>query len=79
MNPDLSRRVARIMGLIAMEISLEERSAFVDRLEQAGSFSELQEADQRAILAAERTAMSLSKGPAGPVDDLSIFIRALGA
>ncbi len=60
MNPDLSRRVARIMGLIAMEISLEERSAFVDRLEQAGSFSELQEADQSLILAAERAAMSLS-------------------
>lgn len=57
MNPDLSRRVARIIGIIAMEISLEERSAFVDRLEQAGSFSELQEADQKAILAAERAAL----------------------
>jgi len=60
MNPDLSRRVARIIGIIALEISLEERSAFVDRLEQAGSFSELQEVDQRAILTAERAAMSLS-------------------
>ena len=32
----------------------------MDRLEQAGSFSELQEVDQRAILTAERAAMSLS-------------------
>jgi len=60
MNPDLSRRVARIIGIIAMEISLEERFALAYRIEQAGSFSELQEADQSLILAAERAAMSLS-------------------
>ena len=59
MNPDLSRRVARIIGIIAMGISLVERTALVDRVERAGSFSDLQEADQRAILAAEKTAVEL--------------------
>ena len=64
MNPDLSRRVARIIGIMAMEISLEERSALADRVERAGSFSDLQEADQRAILAAEKTAVELrGQGP----------------
>ncbi len=63
MNQDLSRRVARIIGIIVMEISLEERSAFMDRLEQAGSFSELQEADQRAILAADSIRSGLPNCP----------------
>ena len=56
MNPDLSRRLGRLMGLIALEISLEERSALVDRIKRAGSFSELQEGDKGLILAAERAA-----------------------
>ena len=64
MNPDLSRRVARIIGIIAMGISLEERTALADRVERAGSFSDLQEADQRAILAAEKAAVELRiQGP----------------
>jgi len=49
-----SRRVARIMALIALEIPLAEGFALVDRKELEGSFSELQEADQIAILEAER-------------------------
>ena len=59
MNPDLSRRVGRIMGLLAMAIPLEERSAFIARVERAGGFEELPEADRQAILEAEKAAMAL--------------------
>ena len=59
MDPDLSRRVGRLMGLIARDISPGDRFSFVDRLAVVGGFSELQEADKAVILAAERAAAEL--------------------
>jgi len=59
MNPDLSRRVGRIMGLLAMAIPWEEMAAFIARVERAGGFADLPEADRQAILAAEKAAARL--------------------
>jgi len=55
-NPDLSRRVGRIMGLLAMAIPWEERSAFIARIERARGSEELPEDDRQAILEAEKAA-----------------------
>ncbi len=57
MNPDLSRRVGRIMGLLA--IPWKERDAFIARVERAGGFADLPVADRQAILAAEKAAARL--------------------
>ncbi|GEM_PF-5717674 len=59
MNPTLSRRVGRIMGLLAMAIPWEEMAAFIARVERAGGFADLPEADRQAILEAEKAAMVL--------------------
>ena len=65
MDPTLSRRVGRIMGLLPLP--WEEMAAFIARVERAGSFADLPEADRQAILAAERAAMALrSQGAEEP-------------
>ena len=54
------------MGLLAMAIPWEEMAAFIARVERAGGFADLPEADRQAILEAEKAALVLrSQGAEG--------------
>lgn len=62
-NPNLSRRVAKVMGLlVSLGLTLDQRFALANRVEAAGDFSDLPEQDKRAILAAEKIAEKLASG-----------------
>jgi len=54
-NPNLSRRVARVIGImVTLGLTLDQRFALAKRVDPAQDFSDLPEADKRAILAAEK-------------------------
>lgn len=56
-NPDLSRRVGRVIEIMmAAGLSIEERMSLAHRIESAEDFDSLPETDRRSILAAERMA-----------------------
>ena len=58
-NPNLSRRVAKVMGLlVSLGLTIDQRFALANRVEAAGDFSDLHEQDKRTILAAEKIARS---------------------
>jgi len=62
-NPALSRRVARVIGIMVMlGLTIDQRFALANRVEAAGDFSDLPEMDKRAILAAEKIAEKLASG-----------------
>ena len=62
-NPNLSRRVAKVIGLMTdLGLTLDQRFALANRVEAAGDFSDLPEQDKRAILAAEKIAERLASG-----------------
>jgi len=62
-NPALSRRVARVIGIMVMlGLTIDQRFALANRVEAAGDFSDLPEQDKRAILAAEKIAAKLASG-----------------
>ena len=62
-NPNLSRRVAKVIGLmVSLGLTLDQRFALANRVEAAGDFSDLPEQDKRAILAAEKIAERLASG-----------------
>jgi len=62
-NPNLSRRVAKVMGLlVSLGLTIDQRFALANRVEAAGDFSDLHEQDKRAILAAEKIAEKLASG-----------------
>ena len=62
-NPNLSRRVAKVMGLlVSLGLTIDQRFALANRVEAAGDFSDLPEQDKRAILAAEKIAAKLASG-----------------
>jgi len=58
-NPNLSRRVARVIGImVTLGLTIDLRFAFAKRVDLAQDFSDLSESDKRAILAAEKIARS---------------------
>jgi len=62
-NPNLSRRVAKVMGLlVSLGLTIDQRFALANRVETAQDFSDLSEHDKRAILAAEKIAEKLASG-----------------
>jgi len=62
-NPNLSRRVAKVMGLlVSLGLTIDQRFALANRVEAAGDFSDLHEQDKRTILAAEKIAEKLASG-----------------
>ena len=62
-NPNLSRRVAKVIGLmVSLGLTLDQRFALANRVEAAQDFSDLPEQDKRAILAAEKIAAKLASG-----------------
>lgn len=62
-NPNLSRRVAKVMGLlVSLGLTIDQRFALANRVEAAQDFSDLPEQDKRAILAAEKIAAKLASG-----------------
>jgi len=62
-NPNLSRRVAKVMGLlVSLGLTIDQRFALANRVEAAQDFSVLPEQDKRAILAAEKIAAKLASG-----------------
>lgn len=57
MNPNLSRRVAKVIDImVLLGLSIDARFALARRVEAADDFSSLPESDRRAILAAEKIA-----------------------
>lgn len=53
--PDLSRRVAAVMGrAVILALSLDEKYEFVNRVSAAGVFENLSKADQALIEKAEK-------------------------
>lgn len=62
-NPNLSRRVAKVINLmVTIGLTIDQRFALANRVETAQDFSDLSEHDKRAILAAEKIAEKLASG-----------------
>jgi hypothetical protein len=56
-NVELSRRLAKVLNLMMLlGMEMPERMALTRRAERANDFSDLPEADRRAIMAAEKIA-----------------------
>ena len=71
-NPNLSRRVAKVINLmVTLGLTIDERFALANRVEAAGDFSDLSEQDKRAILAAEKIAEKLASGEVNLQDLIS--------
>jgi len=59
MNPELSRRVAKVIDIMVMlGLSMDDRMALAQRVDSTDSFEDLPLNDQKSILAAEKLVAS---------------------
>lgn len=53
-NPELSRRVARVMSIITEKVGIEKKWKIADEVGSVDTFEELSKATQKIIIEAEK-------------------------